>query len=163
MRAGRAAARCVAGEEQDVVIARLLRRLWIEPKAGHPFRALREMCEEWGSDPMWRELSRGGETVLLHTDLHAANVLSSQREPWLAIDPKPYLGDPHYDVLQHMLNCPARLAADPGALCDRMTALAGLDAKRVRRWMSARLIVDPAWPFGTGAGPTNYDIARRLM
>jgi streptomycin 6-kinase len=150
-------------EEQDVVIARLLRRLWIEPAAGHPFRMLSEMCDAWGELASWRALARSGErTVLLHTDLHAGNVLSSQREPWLVIDPKPYLGDPHYDVLQHMLNCPERLARDPNAFCDRMAALAGLDAKRVRQWMSARLIVDPAWPFGTGAGPTNLEIAKRL-
>ena len=29
-----------------------------------------------------------GEQVLLHQDLHGDNVLSAQREPWLAIDPK---------------------------------------------------------------------------
>ena len=33
------------------------------------------------------------------------HVLSGQRRPWLLIDPKPYVGDPHYDVLQHLLNC----------------------------------------------------------
>ena len=35
-----------------------------------------------------------------------------QRRPWLLIDPKPYVGDPHYDVLQHLLNCD-RLLDDP--------------------------------------------------
>ena len=150
-------------EEQDVVITRLLRRLWIEPPAGHPFRPLSEMCDEWGELALWRELARSSErTVLLHTDLHAGNVLSSQREPWLAIDPKPYVGDPHYDVLQHMLNCPERLARDPNAFCDRMAALADLDAKRVRQWLFARLTVDPAWPFGAGAGSTNLEVAKRL-
>jgi streptomycin 6-kinase len=51
--------------------------------------------------------------VMLCTDLDAGNVLAAQREPWLVIDPKPYAGDPTYDVLQHMLNCDRRLAADP--------------------------------------------------
>jgi streptomycin 6-kinase len=32
--------------------------------------------------------------VLLCTDLHAGNVLAADREPWLLIDLKPYLGDP---------------------------------------------------------------------
>src|SRR5690606_39320812 len=31
---------------------------------------------------------------LLHWDLHYANVLAGEREPWLAIDPKPLAGDP---------------------------------------------------------------------
>lgn len=51
--------------------------------------------------------------MLLCTDLHGDNILAAQRESWLAIDPKPYLGDPAYDTLQHMLNCEGRLAAHP--------------------------------------------------
>jgi streptomycin 6-kinase len=39
-------------------------------------------------------------------------VLAARRELWLMIDPKPYVGDPTYDVPQHMVNCDARLRAD---------------------------------------------------
>ena len=35
--------------------------------------------------------------TLVHGDLHYANVLAADREPWLAIDPKPMDGDPHYE------------------------------------------------------------------
>jgi streptomycin 6-kinase len=38
----------------------------------------------------------------LCTRLHVGNVLAAEREPWLVIDPKPYVGDPTYDVLQHV-------------------------------------------------------------
>jgi streptomycin 6-kinase len=31
-------------------------------------------------------------------DLHAGNVLATQREPWLVIDPKPFIGDPAFDA-----------------------------------------------------------------
>jgi streptomycin 6-kinase len=34
--------------------------------------------------------------VVISTDLHAGNVLGAEREPWLAIDPKPFVGDPAY-------------------------------------------------------------------
>ena len=34
-------------DERDVIIAGLLRRLWIEPSAGHPFRPLSRMCAAW--------------------------------------------------------------------------------------------------------------------
>ena len=151
--------------EQDVVVAGLLRRLWAQPHSRYPFRPLAQMCAAWADefeaayaglaeaagrlDPglaragigLFRELpaSAAGQ-VLLCTDLHAENILAAQREPWLVIDPKPYVGDPAYDVLQHMLNCESRLAADPAALADRMAGLAGLDASRVRLWLFARAV-----------------------
>ena len=53
--------------------------------------------------------------MLLATDLHAANVLRAEREPWLVIDPKPFIGDPAFDATQHLFNCRARLHADPAA------------------------------------------------
>jgi streptomycin 6-kinase len=78
--------------------------------------------------------------VLLCTDLHGENILAAQRAPWLVIDPKPYVGDPAYDVLQHMLNCEDRLAADPAGLARRMAGLAGIDTGRVRQWLFARSV-----------------------
>jgi streptomycin 6-kinase len=76
--------------------------------------------------------------VLLCTDLHAGNVLAAQREPWLVIDPKPFVGDPAYDTVQHMLNCDERLAIDPVGLARRMAGLLDLDDDRVSRWLFAR-------------------------
>lgn len=78
--------------------------------------------------------------MLLCTDLHGDNILAAQRAPWLVIDPKPYVGDPAYDVLQHMLNCEDRLAADPAGLANRMAGLAGIDPGRVRQWLFARSV-----------------------
>src|SRR5688572_13148750 len=40
------------------------------------------------------ELAGSAADRLLHWDLHYENVLAGQREPWLAIDPKPLAGDP---------------------------------------------------------------------
>ncbi|MGI8429138.1 MAG: aminoglycoside phosphotransferase family protein [Solirubrobacteraceae bacterium] len=162
--------RCVPGvplkcsllePEQDVVIARLARRLWErQPFDSHPFGSLQEMCELWadrfeqdfdadsrGFDSgvaregtaTLRALPRSAERrVLLCTDLHAGNVLASQREPWLVIDPKPFIGDPAFDAVQHMLNCDERLATDPLGLARRMAELLGVDPARVRLWLFAR-------------------------
>jgi streptomycin 6-kinase len=94
--------------------------------------------------------------VLLATDLHGGNILAAQREPWLAIDPKPYVGDPAYDLLQHMLNCEDRLAADPGGLATRMAALAGLDAGRARQWLFARSVQESI------GSPLRRQVTRRL-
>ncbi len=155
--------------EQDVVITGLLKRLWQEPPDGHPFRPLQLMCDEWADefdqkvaaglstlDPglardgiaLFRSLASTAErSVLLCTDLHAENVLAAEREPWLVIDPKPYVGDPTYDALQHMLNCDGRLHADPRGLVGRLAGLLDLDAERLLLWLFARCVQEsPEWP-----------------
>ena len=129
--------------EQHIVVTELLRSVWaVDLPADHPFRPLSVMADDWAAraearlsaDPelldaglareglaLFRELSRTGPAeVLLFTDLHAGNVLSGQRRPWLLIDPKPYVGDPHYDVLQHLLNCNLSLQADPVGLLTKL-------------------------------------------
>lgn len=151
--------------EQDEIVAVLLLRLWIEPDAGHAFRPLAEMCADWAAgfdrkysqlDPalarqgieLFRTLpNTAARQVLLCTDLHAENILAAEREPWLAIDPKPYVGDPTYDVVQHMLNCAERLHADPLGLVRRMAELTGLDADRLGLWLFARCVQEsPDYP-----------------
>jgi streptomycin 6-kinase len=110
--------RCVPGAglsgrpepEQDAVIAGLLPQLWIRPAEPHPFEPLATICQRWADrleqtaggggllDPglvragiaLFRELpATATGQVLLCTDLHAANILAAQRQPWLVIDPKP--------------------------------------------------------------------------
>ena len=89
---------------------------------------------------MFEELAHGPETdhVLLATDLHAGNVLRAEREPWLVIDPKPFVGDAAYDATQHLLNCEERMMDAPFATIERFADLLQVDAERVRRWMFAR-------------------------
>ena len=81
------------------------------------------------------------DEVLLATDLHAGNVLSSQRKPWLVIDPKPFTGDRCYDLTQHLINCPDRMKAAPLEVVERFSALADVDPRRVRQWAFARFAV----------------------
>jgi streptomycin 6-kinase len=81
--------------------------------------------------------------VLLATDLHAGNVLRAQREPWLVIDPKPFVGDPAYDVTQHLLNCDGRLHSDADGTIRRVADLLHLDHERVRLWTFARVAAEP--------------------
>jgi streptomycin 6-kinase len=97
--------------------------------------------------------------VVLATDLHAGNVLRAQREPWLAIDPKPFVGDPAYDATQHLLNCRARLVADPLRVIGRFAEHLGVDPDRVRLWMFARLAADPRDDWYDGS----LELARRLL
>jgi streptomycin 6-kinase len=163
--------------EHDLVIAGLLRRLWINPPPGHGFRPLSDMCDYWASryqerSPaerscleaplaeegirLLRELPQSGDALLLHTDLHAGNVLAARREPWLAIDPKPYVGDPGYDVTQHIFNGVFLEGADAGALATRMARLLDLDHSRILLWLFARSV--EASPYWAGMA----DLARTL-
>jgi streptomycin 6-kinase len=102
--------------------------------------------------------------VLLATDLHAGNVLRARREPWLAIDPKPFFGDPAYDVTQHLLNCLPRLASDPRRTIAAMAERTSVSPERVRRWLFARLATHThlgARTFGLAAADA-IALARRL-
>jgi streptomycin 6-kinase len=153
--------RALPEPEQDEVIAGLLRRLWRSPSAPHPFRRLAQMVESWSGETLadegrwrdaglvrdglalFRELADGGAEVLLATDLHAGNVLRAEREPWLVIDPKPFVGDPAYDATQHLINCMGRLRADPFGTIQRFADLLELSADRVRLWMFARVAAEP--------------------
>jgi streptomycin 6-kinase len=156
--------------EQDVVVAGVLRRLWAAPIAADAgFPTLVAMCDRWAGEyeraaaagrvplddglaraalSVYRSLPRTAEdAALLATDLHAGNVLSATRNPWLAIDPKPHVGDPAYDATQHMLNCDERLHADPDALVARLAGLLDLDPGRLRMWLFARCAQEsPGWP-----------------
>ncbi len=84
------------------------------------------------------------------------NVLAARREPWLVIDPKPYLGDRTYDPLQHMLNCEERLVANPMGFARRMAGLLDLNAERLRLWLFARCVQE------SFNQPILSDVAARL-
>src|SRR4030095_2313657 len=96
--------------EQDVIVAWLLRSIWSRPAPPHHFRPISAMTEYWADETiaamhkwsdaglvqeglhLFDELSRpSADDVLLATDLHEGNVLRAQREPWLRIDPQPFL------------------------------------------------------------------------
>ncbi|MFN8582786.1 MAG: aminoglycoside phosphotransferase family protein [Gemmatimonadaceae bacterium] len=153
-------------EEQDRVLARLFHRLWRRPTSNHAFRPLSEMIRNWTEETMasksdWSDaglvtaglrvfealLETSTNETLLATDLHAGNVLRTRREPWLVIDPKPFVGDRAYDATQHLFNCPARMKAAPHETIHRFADLAELDADRVTQWMFARSAAEPrdAW------------------
>jgi streptomycin 6-kinase len=148
--------------DQDVVISRLLRRLWRVPPKSHGFRPLCAMARYWVDETkqaesqwpdaglvreglsLFEELSRPApDDVLLATDLHAGNVLAAQREPWLVIDPKPFVGDRAYDATQHLLNCKPRVLAAPDATIDRLSDLLEMDGERIRLWLFARVASEP--------------------
>ncbi|MEU6930956.1 aminoglycoside phosphotransferase family protein [Streptomyces sp. NPDC046374] len=98
-----------------------------------------------------RELGRVQPDTLVHGDLHAGNVLRAEREPWLAVDPKGYAGDPAYDGGTFLKTRAPHLAGadDPRAAAFRVLAgyaeAAGLDRDRVRRWAQLQVVQTAFW------------------
>ena len=149
-----------AGQEAALdVFVELLPRLW--KPAGPPFRPLAEEAAWWAEylpKQDWshaRKLlgaalealvelpSTQGEQVLLHQDLHGENVLAAQREPWLAIDPKPLAGEREFAVAPIVRSFElGHSKRDVLYRFDRLTAELGLDRERARGWTIAQTV---AW------------------
>ncbi|MFI1052355.1 aminoglycoside phosphotransferase family protein [Streptomyces griseoruber] len=90
-----------------------------------------------------RELGPEQPRLVVHGDLHARNILRAEREPWLAVDPKGWAGDPAYDGGTLLKALGLRLIslddrADVGKaalrVLDVFSEAAGLDRERVGRW-----------------------------
>ncbi|HET9649936.1 MAG TPA: aminoglycoside phosphotransferase family protein [Microlunatus sp.] len=105
-------------------------------------RLMRDFAEESATD-----------AALIHTDLHFANVLAAEREPWLVIDPKPLAGDPAYEVAPLLWNRWDEVMASTSprqALLERLYAVvdtAGLDEDRVRDWIVVREVCTVLWAY----------------
>jgi streptomycin 6-kinase len=150
--------RCVPGEDASTlddeeaisVAVRVGRLLW-RPVTGGPFR---RAGDEVGH--RLRDLGRQSDhpylavattllasmdprhDVLVHGDFHHHNLLR-QGGGWLAIDPKPLIAEPEFDVVTLLWN-PLGLAVTPAVTERRITQLAaaGLDERRIRDWAVVR-------------------------
>ncbi|MFJ9560918.1 aminoglycoside phosphotransferase family protein [Streptomyces fuscichromogenes] len=98
-----------------------------------------------------RELGRVQPDTLVHGDLHARNILRADREPWLAVDPKGYAGDPAYDggtlLKSRALSLMAAddLPRTARRLLDVFAEAAQLDRERVRRWAQLHAVQAAFW------------------
>jgi streptomycin 6-kinase len=150
------------------VLAELLPRLW--RPAAPPFRSLAGECGRWrealiarqrdGGQPFAREHvdtahrllaelpGSQGEQVLLHQDLHGGNVLRAQRQPWLAIDPKPLTGEREFALSPVIRSF--ELGEGREQLVrrlDHLTGALGLDRHRAACWTYVHTV---AWNLSGG-------------
>nr|WP_229819206.1 aminoglycoside phosphotransferase family protein [Streptomyces lateritius] len=103
---------------------------------------------------------------LLHWDLHVDNVLAAEREPWLAIDPKPLAGDPGFDLLPALTSDSAREPAETLWRFDLMTEVLGLDRGRAVAWTLGRVLQNGLWDVEDGEDALDEEqvsIARTLL
>lgn len=130
-------------------------------------RRLVEQALSAGADLVADPASTG---VVVHGDLHFANVLAGEREPWLVIDPKPMSGDPHYEPAPLLWNRWEELVATGdlrGGLRRRFETVvdvAGLDEDRAVAWVVVRMVLNAHWTIqdahraggGLGAGDREW-------
>ena len=92
--------------------------------------------------------------VVVHGDLHYANVMADEVGEWLAIDPKPMAGDPHYEPAPMLwnrmdeLSGPLAVGSVRDGLRRRFHAIvdaAGLDEARARDWVVVRMVLNAGW------------------
>jgi len=158
---------------------RLLPQLWVP--AGTPFRLLADAAATWIAHlpDIWKRAGRDferrlldlaieslerlrvtqGEQVLIDQDLHADNVLSARREPWLAIDPKPLVGEREFSLAPIIRG--AELGFSRERVIQRLDFLTdrlGLDRERARLWTMGQTL---AWCEGEQPG-RHIDVARWL-
>jgi streptomycin 6-kinase len=126
---------------------------WLDDLAGLPRsapipRRYAEQALVLGRDLVADPASTG---VMIHGDLHHENVLAADREPWLAIDPKPMSGDPHYEP-EPMLRNNWEFVVGTGSVRETLRRrfftlvdVAGLDEDRARAWAIVRLVLNISW------------------
>jgi len=106
----------------------------------------RRMSQQAAS--MLQDLGPDSAKDLVHTDLHFTNVLAAQRDPWLAIDPKPINGEWEFAVAPALWNrWDEALKADSvrAHLRTRLSVIcqaADLDEDRARDWSFIRLVLN---------------------
>ncbi|MGY0463906.1 aminoglycoside phosphotransferase family protein [Kitasatospora sp. cg17-2] len=139
----------------------LLHRLWTPVPPGHglpglpapaPAATAADLPAEAG--PLLAEAEEAAATLaasateefLLHGDFHHGNVLAADRAPWLAIDPRPLVGERAYDLARLTLDRADTLVGSPGlpaAVRRRLHQLAEaleVDRDRLRGWTLVRAV-----------------------
>lgn len=172
-------------DEANEIAAGVLLQLREAPP-GEVFRSLADEAERWAESlpATWEEAGRPfdralldeavdfmrtvpapEEAVLLHQDLHGGNVLRSERG-WLAIDPKPLVGERAFDVASLLRDRREELVRDPEAEArirrrlDFFSDRLELDRDRVRGWGIAHAL---AWGFEGGRPLADHIACARLL
>ncbi|HNM92877.1 MAG TPA: aminoglycoside phosphotransferase family protein [Mycobacterium sp.] len=155
------------------VVAGLYRRIHVP--AMPPLRTLGSYLRRWNADlaalprgaPIPRRLVEQAAALgadlaaepatdsrVIHCDLHYANVLAADREPWLVIDPKPVNGDPHYEIAPMLWNRWEEVGGDVREGVRRrfhtLVDAAGFDEDRARAWVVVRMVHNAMWALQDG-------------
>ncbi|MFD4763831.1 aminoglycoside phosphotransferase family protein [Streptomyces sp. NPDC058439] len=143
-----------------------VRRLWVEPPAGHGFETVAERtgrCTEpmrvrAAAEPSLAPLvsaalaareelvAHSPESLLLHGNFRQSKVLAGERVPWLTVGPEPLIGERAYDLARLVRDRVEDLIASPGGPATarrRIKKLADsldVDRERLHGWTLFRAV-----------------------
>ncbi|MFD7626852.1 aminoglycoside phosphotransferase family protein [Streptomyces sp. NPDC059851] len=140
-----------------------LRRLWVEPPAGHAFetvaqRTARQAEELRKAPPEAAALASAAlevraeltavtdEALLLHGNFRQGKVLAGDRAPWLTVGPEPLIGERAYDLARLVRDRLEDLVASSAGAAGarrRVNKLADgleVDRERLRGWTLFRAV-----------------------
>lgn len=177
---GHSLANCELVDKLSVVIE-VLPTLWVSASA--PFKTLSQEARGWQEslDTNWKAAGKPmnravvqtvnayinelvdtqTDQVLIHQDLHAGNILSAQRKPWLVIDPKPLVGEREFSVAS-VVRC-AELGHSREAVMERLNSLCQalqLDRERARKWTVVQTF---CWALCEGSRDSMFDVVGWLI
>jgi streptomycin 6-kinase len=174
-------------EKATTIAAEVMKKLWRPLPVKHNFPSIADWAEgltdlraafddSTGPFPPWLVeiaeslfedlLSSSSKTVLLHGDLHHYNILSSEREPWLAIDPKGLSGEPAFEVAAFIrnpldLNTWPQLEQTISRRFDIFAAQLEIDRQRLIAWCLALELLSNWWDY-EDCGGKNWQMNTRL-
>ncbi|GGZ39496.1 aminoglycoside phosphotransferase family protein [Streptomyces poonensis] len=143
-----------------------LRRLWVEPPAGHIFETVAErtgrQAEAMRADADADEdvaplvdaalaareelLAAPPEELLLHGTFRQSKILAGERMPWLAVGPDPVVGESAFDLARLVRDRVEDLIASPSGASitrrrvKRLAESLEVDQERLRGWTLFRAV-----------------------
>ncbi|WP_128381867.1 aminoglycoside phosphotransferase family protein [Streptomyces cavernae] len=143
-----------------------LRRLWVEPPAGHPFETVAErtgrqaeaMRASAGTDTEVAPLVDAALAVrtelvaappeerLLHGTFRQSKVLAGERMPWLVVGPDPLVGECAFDLARLVRDRVEDVIASPSGAAvtrrriKRLAESLDVDQERLRGWTLFRAV-----------------------
>jgi streptomycin 6-kinase len=154
------------------IAAQVMTRLWRPVSLDHSFptvkkwtKGLERQRDRFGgtSGPLPESLVSTAEglfcellasnfkQVLLHGDLHHWNILSAERQPWMALDPKGVVGDPAYEIAAWLRNPTPHLLSEPdprrilARRIDQFVEELGFERERILGWGLAHAVLSACW------------------
>ena len=160
-------------EKATRILASVMKRLWKPLPQNHTFITIKEWASSLFQYPvrfkknknppipfdlvnkailLCKELiTTSAPPVLTHADLHHDNVLSSDRDEWLSIDPKGIAAEPAYETAAMIRNPYKKLRDMPDLnelLIDRIKILSEelrIDPKRIHKWCFVQTVLSGVW------------------
>ena len=158
-----------AGNKQEAVAIAIetMRGFWQKAPANHDFPRLEKWFDELKRAEktnfdtksascalgFFEELNSLSEAMLLHGDFHHENILSADRAPFLAIDPKGIVGHRAFDISvflrnhAHWLKNEADFRRKLSESIEQFSRAFEIEPRDLRRWMFAHSVLSAWWTF----------------